>query len=127
MKRGSAAVRHLRSPATNKRWSATTGRSRKASSHPNAAVADHLDRLLTTGEPRTAKALIRELVAELRINGKAEIQPSYYLATPEVCATSEKVGREGVEPPQLTRRFYSRIEGDRRGTAGRPLEFAQGW
>ena len=58
-----------------------------------AAVADHLDQLLTAGEPRKAKALIRELVAELRVNGKAEIQPSYYLATPEVCATSEKVGK----------------------------------
>ncbi len=66
-----------------------------------AAVADHLDQLLTAGESRKTKALIRELVAELRVNSKAEIQPSYYLATPEVCATSEKVGRAGIEPATL--------------------------
>jgi hypothetical protein len=47
------------------------------------------------------KALIRELVAELKVNSKTEILPSYYLATPVVCATSEKVGREGIEPSTL--------------------------
>ena len=62
-----------------------------------AALADQLERLLN-GQPQKAKALIRELVAELRVNSRTEILPSYYLATPEVCATSEKVERIGIEP-----------------------------
>jgi len=35
-----------------------------------ANVADQLEQLLTTGEPQKVKALIRELVAELKVNGK---------------------------------------------------------
>ncbi|MDP9223914.1 MAG: hypothetical protein M3P18_08660 [Actinomycetota bacterium] len=66
-----------------------------------AAVADQLDQLLTTGEPQKAKALIRELVAELKVNSKTEILPSYYLNAAPVCATSEKVGRVGIEPTTL--------------------------
>ena len=66
-----------------------------------AIVADQLEQLLTTGEPQKTKALIRELVAELKVNGKTEILPSYYLNAAPVCATSEKVGREGIEPSTL--------------------------
>ena len=73
-----------------------------------AIVADKLDQLLTTGEPQKVKALIRELVAELKVNGKTEILPSYYLATPPVCATSEKVGRAGIEP--VTSGLQSRLQ-----------------
>ena len=66
-----------------------------------AAIADQLERVVTDGEPQQAKALIRELVAELRVNSKAEILPSYYLNAAPVCATSEKVGRAGIEPATL--------------------------
>jgi hypothetical protein len=59
---------------------------------------EQLEKLLTTGEPQKAKALIRELVAELKVNGKNEILPSYYLNAAPVCATSEKVERIGIEP-----------------------------
>jgi len=74
-----------------------------------AAVADQLETLLTRGEPQKAKALIRELVAELKVNGKTEILPSYYLATPVVCATSEKVGGTGLEPVTPACRVVSRF------------------
>ena len=63
-----------------------------------AIVADKLDQLLTTGEPQKVKALIRELVAELKVNGKTEIVPSYCLNAAPVCATSEKVELPGIEP-----------------------------
>ena len=33
-----------------------------------------------------------------RVDGRAQIQPTYRLVTPEVCATSEKVERTGIEP-----------------------------
>jgi site-specific DNA recombinase len=73
-----------------------------------ANVADQLETLLTNGEPQKAKALIRELVAELTVNSKTEILPSYYLATPTVCATSEKVGRAGIEPATLGLKLHTR-------------------
>jgi hypothetical protein len=44
------------------------------------------------------KALLRLLIQELRVDGRAQIQPTYRLVTPTVCATSEKVGRTGIEP-----------------------------
>jgi site-specific DNA recombinase len=63
-----------------------------------AAVADQLDRVLADGEPQKTKALIRLLIHELRVDGRSRIQPTYRLVTPEVCATSEKVGAPGIEP-----------------------------
>ena len=63
-----------------------------------AAVADQLEGVLAEGEPQKTKALLRLLIQELRVDGRARIQPTYRLATPEVCATSEKVGAPGIEP-----------------------------
>jgi hypothetical protein len=63
-----------------------------------AMIADDLECLLAAGEPQKAKALIRELIAELRVDSKTEIQPTYYLNTTPVCATSEKVDPAGIEP-----------------------------
>jgi hypothetical protein len=40
------------------------------------------------GEPGKTKALLRELVAELKVNSKTEIPPTYYLNTAPV----------GIEP-----------------------------
>ncbi len=61
-----------------------------------AAVADQLEHLLAEGKPEKTKALLRLLIQELRVDGRARIQPTYRLATPEVCATSEKVGMTGI-------------------------------
>jgi hypothetical protein len=44
------------------------------------------------------------LIAELRVNSKADIQPTYRVLTPDrfltagVCATSGKVETAGIEP-----------------------------
>lgn len=70
-------------------------------------AADQLDRIIASGEPEKTKALLRLLIAELRVNSKADIQPTYRVLTPDrfltagVCATSGKVGRAGIEPATL--------------------------
>jgi len=63
-----------------------------------AEVADLLESVLDDGDPQKAKALLRLLIDELRVNGRAEILPTYRLVTPEVCAMSEKVEAAGIEP-----------------------------
>ncbi|HXB65595.1 MAG TPA: recombinase family protein [Solirubrobacteraceae bacterium] len=69
-----------------------------------AATADQLEGVIADGEPEQAKALLRILIAELRVNSKTDIQPTYRVLTPDrlltagVCATSEKVETAGVEP-----------------------------
>ena len=63
-----------------------------------AEVADLLEAVVEEGDPQKAKALLRLLIDELRVNGRAEILPTYRLVTPEVCAMSEKVERTGIEP-----------------------------
>jgi site-specific DNA recombinase len=65
-----------------------------------AAVADDLDRVIADAEPQKAKALLRLLIEELRVDGRAEILPTYRVVTPEVCAMSEKVEAAGIEPAQ---------------------------
>jgi exonuclease VII small subunit len=57
------------------------------------AVADQLDKVIEQGEPEQTKALLRILIAELRVNSTTDIQPTYRIVTPGVCATSEKVER----------------------------------
>ena len=66
-----------------------------------AAVADRLDKVIEQGEPEQTKALLRILIAELRVNSKTEIQPTYRIVTPVVCATSEKVETVGIEPTSV--------------------------
>ncbi len=56
-----------------------------------AAVADRLDKVIEQGEPEQTKALLRIVIAELRVNSKTDIQPTYRIVAPGVCATSEKV------------------------------------
>jgi site-specific DNA recombinase len=62
------------------------------------AVADELDRVIADAEPQKAKALLRLLIEELRVNSRREILPTYRLVTPAVCAMSEKVEPTGLEP-----------------------------
>jgi site-specific DNA recombinase len=63
-----------------------------------AALADQLECVIAESEPQKAKALLRLLIEELRVNGRTQIQPTYRLVMPAVCATSEKVERTGIEP-----------------------------
>ena len=44
------------------------------------------------------KALLRILIAELRVNSRAEILPTYRIATPTVYATNSSVELAGLEP-----------------------------
>jgi site-specific DNA recombinase len=75
-----------------------------------AATADQLEGVIAQGEPEQTKALLRILIAELRVNSKTDIQPTYRIITPDrthtagVCATSEKVETVGIEPTQRFRR-----------------------
>ena len=66
-----------------------------------AAVANQLEHVIAEAEPQQAKALLRLLIEELRVNGRREILPTYRFVTPAVCAMSEKVGRAGIEPATL--------------------------
>jgi exonuclease VII small subunit len=63
-----------------------------------AEVADLLETVIAEADPQKAKALLRLLIDELRVNSRAEILPTYRLVTPAVCAMSEKVGAAGIEP-----------------------------
>ncbi len=84
-----------------------------------AATASQLESVIADGEPEQAKALLRILIAELRVNGRHDIQPTYRVIAPdrthtaEVCATSGKVDASG---PRLNRR--ARVEALRRALAG---------
>jgi hypothetical protein len=66
--------------------------------------------LIADGQPEQTKALLRLLIAELRVNSKADIQPTYRVLRPGrfltagVCATSGKVETVGIEPTQRSRR-----------------------
>src|SRR6266496_5057611 len=70
-----------------------------------AEVANLLETVIDEGDPQKAKALLRLLIDELRVNGRREILPTYRLVTPEVCAMSERVETAGIEPapPRCTR------------------------
>lgn len=63
-----------------------------------ATVAQEVERVIANAEPQQAKALLRILIAELRVNGRHDIQPTYRVITPDhattagVYATSGKVG-----------------------------------
>jgi site-specific DNA recombinase len=72
-----------------------------------ATTANQLETVIANGEPEQAKALLRLFIAELRVNGRHDIQPTYRVITHDrtptagVCATSGKVGRAGIEPATL--------------------------
>lgn len=69
-----------------------------------AATASQLESVIADGEPEQAKALLRILIAELRVNGRHDILPTYRVIAPDrpitagVCATSGKVETPGIEP-----------------------------
>ncbi len=68
-----------------------------------ATTASQLETVITNGEPEQTKALLRILIAELRVNSKTDIQPTYRIITPDrthtagVCATSGKMDSGGIE------------------------------
>jgi hypothetical protein len=62
------------------------------------AVADQLEHTIAEAGPKQAKALLRLLIKDLRVNGRSEILPTYRIVTPEVCALPSSVGAPGIEP-----------------------------
>jgi hypothetical protein len=62
------------------------------------AVADQLGQVIETGDPDQAKALLRIIIAELRINSRDEILPTYRVGAPAVCAQTSSVEPTGLEP-----------------------------
>jgi hypothetical protein len=56
-----------------------------------AAVADQLEGLVSTGDPKQRKALFRLLVKDLRVNARGEILPTYRVVTDAVCALPSSV------------------------------------
>jgi hypothetical protein len=71
------------------------------------AVADQLGQVIETGDPDQAKALLRILIAELRVNSRSEILPTYRVGAPVVCAQTSSVERTGIEP--MTSYFQNRL------------------
>jgi hypothetical protein len=63
-----------------------------------AANADNLETTIAAAEPRQAKALLRLLIKDLRVNARSEILPTYRVVTPAVCALPNSVGAPGIEP-----------------------------
>jgi site-specific DNA recombinase len=63
-----------------------------------AAIADQIEDLVTTGNPKQTKALLRLLIKDLRVNGRSEILPTYRVVTDAVCALPSSVGGTGLEP-----------------------------
>jgi hypothetical protein len=61
----------------------------RAPSRPPTSPPSPLERVITEAEPQTAKALLRLLIEELRVNGGG-IQPTYRLVRPAVRAMSEE-------------------------------------
>jgi site-specific DNA recombinase len=62
------------------------------------AIADRLDHVIANGEPEQAKALLAILIADLRINSRAEVLPTYRVGAPTVCAPTSSVEPTGIEP-----------------------------
>jgi hypothetical protein len=62
------------------------------------AVADQLASVISSGDTAQAKALLRILIADLRVNSRAEILPTYRVTTPTVCAHNSSVEPTGIEP-----------------------------
>jgi hypothetical protein len=50
------------------------------------------------GEPEQAKALLAILIADMRVNSRAEVLPTYYVGAPTVCAPTSSVELAGLEP-----------------------------
>jgi site-specific DNA recombinase len=91
-----------------------------------ASVANELERIIAQAKPQQAKAFLRILIVGLRVNGKADIQPTYRAIVPDntrvagVCATSRKTERGGFEPPNEVNPRYA-ISSRARSTAPAPL------
>lgn len=70
------------------------------------AVVDQLGHIIATGDPDRAKALLRVLIAELRVNSRSEVLPTYRVGAPVVCAQTSS-----VEPAYLKSNRFALLSG----------------
>ena len=54
--------------------------------------------VIANGDTDQTKALLRILIADLRVNSRREILPTYRVGAPVVCAQTSSVGDPGLEP-----------------------------
>ncbi len=76
------------------------------------AVADHLKHTIAHGEPEQAKDLLAILIAELRVNSRAEVLPTYRLDAPTVCGPTSS-----VEPAEVNANRCAPLTGGRMSLA----------
>jgi hypothetical protein len=62
-------------------------------------VKETLRDAMLNGTPGQRKALLKELVVEVRVENRANIVPTFRLPTTPVRAMEAVVGRGGLEPP----------------------------
>jgi hypothetical protein len=67
-----------------------------------------LGQVIEAGDPDQAKALLRILNAELRVNSRNEILPTYRVGAPVVCAQTSS-----VEPTDLKSNRFAWLPGGR--------------
>ncbi len=80
-----------------------------------AAVLTSIDDAMESGTLSQRKALMQQLVSEIRVDSRSAIFPTYRLPAPPVRVISGVVGCGGLEPPTsaviATERCASRVEG----------------
>ena len=73
-----------------------------------ANVAAHLECVIAEADPQRARALLRLLIEELRVNGRAEIQPTYgssrtrFVQCPKSGAYRDRTGDLRLAKPALS-------------------------
>ncbi len=72
------------------------------------AVADELEQIIAHGEPEQAKALLAVLIADLRVNSRSGVLPTYRVGASMVCAPTSS-----VEPTPLNANRFAQVAGGR--------------
>jgi site-specific DNA recombinase len=68
------------------------------------AVADQFASVIATGDTDQTKALLRILIADLRVNSRKEVLPTYRVGAPVVCAQTSS-----VEPTEVNANRFARL------------------
>jgi hypothetical protein len=68
----------------------------RPSRHRRPAPSRHRPR-----RARASEGLLAILIADLRVNSRSEVLPTYRVGAPVVCAPTSSVGRAGIEPATL--------------------------
>ena len=80
--------------------------SRRVSDQDLVDIRSAIRTAIERGSPQEQKALLKALVAEIRVESRKAIYPVFRVPEGGVRVLGQMVGREGVEHPKLSRRFY---------------------